>query len=85
MEPWPGVNVTGRYCQDMCDNTACERGGPPHRRLCSGHGECVCGRCECAPHFKGDDCGCREAPEECRSPDTPDRVCSGHGVCPCDK
>ena len=57
----------------VCDNTACGGRGPGGA-LCSGHGECACGRCRCRPRYTGDDCECRVKPDECRAPETPNKV-----------
>lgn len=81
--PRPGVFVTGKFCETICDNNACEfdiKGN-----LCSNHGKCVCGSCVCQPPWTGSNCGCRKKPDECRAPETPHLLCSGNGQCPCDK
>ena len=57
----------------VCDNTACGGRGPGGV-LCSGQGECACGRCRCRPPYTGDDCECRVDPDACRAPETPNKV-----------
>lgn len=66
----------------VCDNTACER--DELRRLCSGNGQCVCGKCVCNPPWSGPKCNCYQNQSLCRSPESPNLICSGHGICPCD-
>ena len=65
---------TSKY--QVCDNTACGGRGPGGV-LCSGQGECACGRCRCRPPYTGDDCECRVDPDACRAPETPNKVCAG--------
>ena len=66
----------------VCDNTACDRA---NGHLCSGHGVCSCGECVCEPPWSGPACDCRQDPDRCRSPDSPDVLCSNRGECPCDR
>jgi hypothetical protein len=44
----------------VCDNTACDR--DIDGRLCSGHGQCVCGFCKCDDNWAGDACACKQEP-----------------------
>ena len=57
--------IWGQFCE--CDNFSCDR---RNNTICSGHGNCNCGICECAPGWTGDACEC--------STDT--SACIRHGV-----
>ncbi|CAD5214572.1 unnamed protein product [Bursaphelenchus okinawaensis] len=56
---------------------------------CGGHGNLVCGICQCAPGFVGDQCQCESGGEsaialeaKCRK-DNSSLICSGRGRCEC--
>jgi len=86
----------GQICQCSGDDVKseghkelCKRPDPltnlikPGTPVCSGHGECVCGKCECTDKsFTGKYCQCNV--ESC--PRFQQKVCSGkdHGTCSCD-
>ena len=77
--------VSGAYCQ--CDNFSCDR---YNGELCSGpgHGECVCGNCECHSEWQVEGytaCECEASNESCITPfgEHMDNMCSSHGTCEC--
>ncbi|TRY74801.1 hypothetical protein TCAL_07115 [Tigriopus californicus] len=80
--PKEGVIISGLFCDNVCDNTACER--DESNQTCSGQGKCVCGECVCNPPWTGPKCNCFQNKDPCRSSESPHLICSGHGICPCD-
>ncbi len=77
-----------------CDNLGCEPDS--EGRLCSGHGRCVCGECQCDEPWTGSACDCKEDPFACFNPSDDDEgsaavfgpdgkrlPCSGRGECVC--
>jgi hypothetical protein len=68
----------GRFCE--CDSTSCPKDSAG--RLCSGRGECYCGKCKCEEGFDGDDCNCTSDEAPCRDNG---KVCSNNGKCSCGK
>ena len=62
--------IWGQYCE--CDNFSCDR---RNNTVCSGHGTCNCGTCECAPGWKGDACECSTDTNSCVKHGL---ECSGH-------
>ncbi len=67
----------------MCDSRYCIR--DKYGKICSGHGDCVCGQCVCHSPWTKDACDCKKDTDKCRSPDSPHLICSNHGSCPCDQ
>lgn len=45
--------------------------------MCGGHGDCVCGTCQCLPGFTGPACECPISQETCIAPNG--KMCGGHG------
>ena len=52
--------------------------------MCSSHGKCVCGKCQCEPNWSGEDCSCHMVTDKCMGPYSP-KECSGQGKCTCNK
>lgn len=83
----PGA-VAVCICAGGWSGLACDVWRPHCPNRCSGHGKCVDGRCECAPGFRGDDCGLAvdsapvtserlvASPSSCGG-----LMCNGHGRC----
>lgn len=49
--------------------------------LCSGHGECSCGVCQCDRGWIGVACNCRTSNDTCIR--KKGEICSSHGTCEC--
>ena len=69
----------GKYCE--CDDNSCILGGG---KLCSGHGLCKCGKCQCNADWTDEACNCTLSTDGCRTSEGSE-VCSGHGHCSCGK
>lgn len=68
--------VWGKLCE--CDDFNCLR---YKGELCSGHGVCNCGFCQCAPDWQGENCNCSRRIDTCMS--SLGLLCSGRGQCVC--
>lgn len=51
--------------------------------MCSGNGECNCGKCECKPGWTGNNCACKNTTDTCYAPNGNGEICSGNGECVC--
>lgn len=49
--------------------------------MCSGHGDCVCGFCQCHPGWSGESCNCSTRIDTCMT--SIELLCSGRGECLC--
>lgn len=47
-----------------------------------GHGQCVCGMCQCEPDYMGSACECSRNTSACKQDG---QECSGHGRCMCNQ
>lgn len=45
--------MSGEFCE--CEGMSCPM---TNGKLCSGQGECSCGKCRCEEGYTGDDCSC---------------------------
>ncbi|KAK5850897.1 hypothetical protein PBY51_001734 [Eleginops maclovinus] len=68
--------VWGKLCE--CDDFNCLR---YKGELCSGHGVCNCGFCQCDPDWQGENCNCSRRTDTCMS--NLGLLCSGRGQCEC--
>ncbi|VDK73085.1 unnamed protein product, partial [Litomosoides sigmodontis] len=83
--------VRGEFCE--CENMSC----PVFQgRMCTGQGECRCGKCHCEEGYAGDDCSCALDTSPCReggvgvafsgiSVPLFQKICNGQGTCECGK
>lgn len=72
--------ISGKYCE--CDNFSCLEN---EQKMCSGHGICDCGKCQCYENWSGDICECSLSINDCMSPFYKGSLCSGNGNCTCGK
>lgn len=71
----------------LASNVSVCKANPGDSLMCSGHGDCVCGECECNPiegrpdlTYSGRYCQCDDT--QCPT-SIPGTICSGHGSCLC--
>ena len=60
-------------------NDECRAPWSAQRELCSAHGSCICGNCDCQPGYHGKYCHCLK--DKC--PEIDGNTCSGNGICAC--
>jgi hypothetical protein len=72
----PYEKISGAFCE--CDNFNCPR---HDRKICAGHGTCVCGQCNCEGKWTGRACECPATDDSCLASNG--KVCNGRGDCIC--
>ncbi|XP_039596434.1 integrin beta-4 isoform X3 [Polypterus senegalus] len=70
----------------LCTRCSCEKNRLVNAKKCHGHGDLVCGQCQCSEGWIGPFCNCSTLTVEddaaCRMPNTTS-VCSSRGECIC--
>ncbi|XP_045082644.1 integrin beta-4-like isoform X2 [Coregonus clupeaformis] len=78
------LNINAEVLCKICD---CEKTPFPNAVRCTGHGDLVCGKCQCYDGWLGPFCNCSasastDAGTSCRGPGV-EEPCSGRGDCLC--